>query len=114
MHTINYVLVRVGFVVTYKILTNQESEDIIYYAKLTSNYELLRSPYHPIHLRSIMVEKKLNIPKSFELLFIDIDYLPNINNLWQYDNNIVSLTFRRAIFTQEELETIGFNVIQFP
>lgn len=98
---INMVLVRLGFMSDYNIISPSELKDIVYYSKLTSQGELLRSPYHPIHLRSIMSDKGLNIPPSFDLLYHDVDYLPNICNAWEHGDDVVIISFTKAIITNE-------------
>lgn len=107
---INMVLVKVGFMIDYSVIDQSELKNIVYYSKITPHGEMLRSPYHPIHLRSIMSEKGLNIPKAFDLLYQDVDYLPNIFNVWERGNNMVVICFTKAIIetesTTEEINSI--------
>ena len=111
---INMVLVRLGFMADYNIISPLELKTIVYYSKLTSQGELLRSPYHPIHLRSIMSDKGLNVPQSFDLLYKDIDYLPNICNVWEHGEDLVIIYFTKVIITnQSDAEEINAIVESF-
>lgn len=79
METINMATVLIGFRVHLEDITRDSLSKIIYYARITPDYQLLRSPYHPIKLMDYMDG---NIPESYQNLFSDRDYLPNIVCVW--------------------------------
>lgn len=93
---INVGFTAMGYMVHVKQIVPSELNDYIYYARLTPDGQLLRSQYHPIHLRSMMPANL--IPESFQKLYSDQDYLPNIVNVWDRGNtdSLLLLSFQRV------------------
>jgi hypothetical protein len=92
----NMGMAATGYIMHYKQITRAELKDYIYYSQLTSDGQLLRSNYHPLHLMTFMTPDE--IPESFQKLFGDQDYLPNIVNIWDrgVEDSLIVITFQKA------------------
>lgn len=91
----NMALIMSGFRVHYRVITSEELANIVYYSKLTHDNNLVKSQFHPIHLRSLMPAEQ--IPESFDMLFNNRDYLPNIINVWERaGQSPVMITFQKV------------------
>lgn len=92
----NVVMAMIGYMMDYKNIDRRINT--VYYSKLTPTGQLLRSPYHPLRLYEILSENGEDIPSSFQLLYQNQDYLPNIINIWDRgDPAMVSIiTFKKV------------------
>jgi hypothetical protein len=78
--SINVGMAAMGYIMHHKQITHDELKNYIYYARMTPTGGLLRSNYHPIRLMEFMDVDE--IPESFQKLYSDRDYLPNIMSVW--------------------------------
>lgn len=78
--SINIGMTAMGYIMHHRQIARSELKNYIYYARLTPDGRLLRSNYHPIHLMEFMNADE--IPESFQKLYSDRDYLPNIMSVW--------------------------------
>lgn len=95
LDTINIGFASMGYMLHHKQIRHDQLKDYIYYSRLTSDGRLLRSNYHPINIRSFMPRNQ--VPDSFEKLFGDQDYLPNIMNVWDRGNpdSLLLISFQK-------------------
>lgn len=84
-----------GYLMRVEQIVPSELKNYIYYSRLTPDGQLLLSNYHPINLMKFMEPGQ--IPESFQKLFSDQDYLPNIVNVWDRGNNdsLLLITFQK-------------------
>jgi len=96
LDSINIGLVTMGYMMHYKQITRDELKNYIYYARLSPTGQLFRSNYHPLRLRELMNADE--IPPSFQNLYNDRDYIPNIVSVWDRsgDNSLLLLSFQKV------------------
>jgi hypothetical protein len=84
-----------GYKLCHNDIPRSDMLTIVHYAKINSHGQLFRSQYHPIRLREFM--KQDEIPEAFNLLFYDIDYLPNIMTIWDrgQSDTITLISFQK-------------------
>jgi len=94
--SINIGFVSAGFVMHHTQIQRSDLINYIYYSKLTPDGQLLRCNYHPLNIRNFMSPEE--IPESFQNLFNNQDYLPNIVNVWDRGNpdTLILLTFQKV------------------
>ncbi len=78
-------------------LNGIEPGDIVFYATITSDNQLLRNPFHPFHICSIAPSSE-PLPDSYLNLFNNPDQLPLIASKHVYSNGIYDiLTFTPCV-----------------
>jgi hypothetical protein len=82
-------MVYIGYTIHHSQIQRSELKDTIYYAKLDPTGQLLLNNYHPLHLRGFMAEE--DVPDTFNLIFQNSDYLPNIIVIWDRNSSLDSL-----------------------
>lgn len=100
LDSVNISMGCMGYTMHHRQISRNELNNFIYYARITPDGQMLRNQYHPIRLREIMTELSPpdnKIPDSFEKMFSDRDYLPNIMNVWDrgHPDSIILLSYQK-------------------
>lgn len=78
-------------------LNGVDTSDIVFYATITSDNQLLRSPFHPFHICSIAPSDN-PLPESYMNLFTNPEQLPLIASKHIYSNGKYDiLTFNPCV-----------------
>jgi hypothetical protein len=77
------ILLMIGFTVHHERVDRSSLNKIIHYATITDS-GLTRSPFHPLHLLTLMPEA--SAPDVYRKLMSNVDYLPNIILLYDPDH----------------------------
>jgi hypothetical protein len=78
---LNTTLVMVGYMMHHRTIRRDEVSSKIYYIRIVGDTNHI-SPFHPLSLMSSMADG--DSPRSFKLLLTDVNYLPNIINIFDY------------------------------
>lgn len=91
-----------GYIMRINQINRSELNNYIYYCRITPDGQLLRSNYHPIHLMTFMQGNE--VPESFQKLFSDQNYLPNIINVWDrgHPESLLLISFQRINFVARD------------
>lgn len=94
--SINIGMVAMGYIMHHRQIAPDELKNYIYYARLTPDGRLLRSNYHPLRLMEFMDADA--VPESFQKLYSDRDYLPNIMSVWDRGNadSLLLISFQKV------------------
>lgn len=115
LEIVNLGIVSLGYVMHHEQIHRKDLNEYVYYAKLTADGQLLCNNYHPIHLRSHMSPGE--IPESFQKLYADQDYLPNIILVWDrgHADSLILLRYQRVnihVPEHAQLQSTSQNHIQ--
>lgn len=94
MTTLNMAMILMGFRCHLEDIPRDKLDDVIYYARVTEDFSMLRSQYHPIKLMDYMTEEE--IPESYSKLFHQRAYLPNIISVWDRGDRYTLISFQEV------------------
>lgn len=96
LDSINMAMVSIGYRMHHKQIPRSELSDTIYYSRLTPDGQLLRSNYHPLYIRSFMNPGE--IPETFENIYSNQAYLPNIVNVWDrgHSESLMLISYQKV------------------
>jgi hypothetical protein len=95
IESISLAISAMGYMMHVKQIRRSEMNNYIYYSRIAPDGQMLRSNYHPLHLMTFMEPRE--VPESFQKLFSDQDYLPNIVNIWDrgHQDSIMLISFQK-------------------
>lgn len=94
MNTLNTGMIMMGFRCHFEDIPLDKLNDVIYYARITEDFSMLRSQYHPIKLMDYMESDE--IPESYRKLYQQRDYLPNIICVWDRGDRYTLINFQEV------------------